>query len=162
MSLAAAPNKRLPQLCIEFVMECGVLFMQLVESRTEFVLLTALAHTHRHDDDRLGEGNLREHDGRGSSGKRVVRVRVLQLGHHTNVTGAQPGHFVTLLPLCYREVAQFLDRIARRVPRLGTVRYGPGPYAKQRHIPHMGFGNGLEYLRDKRIVVFGGYLDRIG
>ena len=59
VTLAAAAHDRLSQLSVEFVMKGGILLVQLVESRSEFVFFAALLNRDRHDDQWIGKRYLR-------------------------------------------------------------------------------------------------------
>src|SRR5678809_536647 len=91
--------------------------------------------------------------------KRVVRMRVAQLGDAADVAGVELGNLDALLTLRDREVVQLLGATARDVVQLVAVGDRAGEEPEEGDVTDVWLGHRLEDVGDARAVILGVNLD---
>ena len=142
--LAVARQQKLLGLRIAIEAQAGVLFENLVNGMTHAVFVgTSLG------ENGIGDGRLRQFDGRIGDGRRFVVQRVagqgvLQLGHGTDISGSQLRHRAQVLALQDAQVRELLGLAGTGVDQDAVVLQHPRGHLEVGDSSGERIGHGLE------------------
>ena len=112
VQLALAREQRLLRLRIAAVVDGGILLPEPVQRRADLLFVAARLRFDGVGEHGLGEHQLREGEGRLLVGERVAALRLLELGHRTQVAGFDLWNRRVRLALQGEQVSEPLLRVA--------------------------------------------------
>src|SRR5688500_190139 len=121
MPLSETSHDRLVRLCVVVSLEARILIVQTMQSLLQLFLVASRRRVHREYNARLRERDFRKAHGMLTRRERIVRVRVLELGHASDIAGMKEWNLDTVLSLRNREMCQLLCMAPRRVEDFVSV-----------------------------------------